>query len=233
VRTSGTSDPLTSDLVTMPTPAPGYGVSFKAWPFERGRLNALYVEGSINDMNSDPTTLDPQTLLKGQFFYGLGVGYHWKRDFPKDFDHVHLDVWYADKRTDPYDVPVSIPNKAGWGFKLAASKQCGRLVMFGKFAHNTAEGGGIGLTWAENSATVGAALIKPAGVTGELGLSVSWMDSLLDAGRSQQHGVDAYWRILVTPNLFVTPGVQFVFGPVLNPGADVLTILGLKMRWFF
>jgi hypothetical protein len=37
----------------------------------------------------------------------------------------------------------------------------------------------------------------------------------------------------VTPNLFVTPGVQFVFGPVLNPRTDVLTIVGLKVRWFF
>ena len=48
-----------------------------------------------------------------------------------------------------------------------------------------------------------------------------------------QYGIDLYWKLLATPNLWVTPGVQFIFDPSLNPTTDHLTVLGFKVRWFF
>ena len=85
-------------------------------------------------------------------------------------------------------------------------------------------------------------LHNPAKVNGELGLGFSWMephDDLLagapvplPSGRNQ-YGLDLYWKILLTPNLWVTPGVQYVIDPTLNPFADDVTILGFKFRWFF
>jgi len=238
-RTSATADPLATDLVSVPAPAPGYAVTFKAWPFKRASLKSLYFTGVLADVNADPTELSPESFFKGQYFYGLEIGYNWKRNFPKDFDHVHLDLWYSDRRTDPYDFPAIIPNKAGWGCKVAGSKQWCRVVTYAKFTHNEAQGGGLGLTWARNSASLGAVLLNPAHLNGELGLGLSWMDphsGILGgpfADPRNQYGLDLYWKMLVTPNLWVTPGVQYIIDPSLNLGVDDLTILGLKFRWFF
>lgn len=231
-RVSGMSDPVHLDLVTVPAPPPGYGVSFKWWPVKRGRLKSLYAVGTVNDMNGEPEELSPESLSKGQFFYGVEVGFNWKRKFPIDFDHAHVSLWYADERTDGYYVPPILPNKAGWGFKVAGEKQFGRLVGFGKYAYNTAEGGGLGVTFSEQTATLGAVYLNPFDVKGEVGAAAMWMHPLFGQLRDQ-YGVDLYWRVLLTPNLWVTPGVQLVWDPSLDPTTDFLAVPGLKMRWFW
>jgi len=230
-RVSFTGDPFTTTVATMPAPGFAQGVSFKWWPFRRPDLKSLYVHGTMNDMNGSAEDFGLDTFVKGQFFYGLEIGYHWKRKFPKDFDHAHVDIWYADERTDPYDLPSGLPNKAGWGFKLAGSKQCGRFVGFANYTYNEAEGGGFGLTLARQGASLGGVLLKPAGIGGEIGLGLSWLRPF-DERLDDQYGAEAYWRVLVTPDLWVTPGVQLVWDPTLNPATDFIAIPQIKFRLF-
>ena len=214
-------------------------MSFKSWPFRSKRWKPLYVVGVLADMNGDPEEINPETFFKGQYFYGLEVGYNWKRQFPKDFDHAHVNVWYADERSEPYDTPGIFPNRPGWGFKLAGTKQWGKFCAFAKYTFNDAKGGGLGLTWAKNSASVGCVFLDPFCLSGELGLGLSWLDPHVNllpgafAMPRDQYGIDLYWKLLATPNLWVTPGVQFIFDPSLNPTTDHLTVLGFKVRWFF
>lgn len=159
-RVSFTGDPWTTTVSSMPMPGFGQAVSFKWWPFRRADLKSLYVHGTLNDMNGEAEELGFDTFVKGQYFYGLEIGYNWKRNFPKDFDHAHIDVWFADERTRPEGSPL--PNEAGWGFKVAGSKQCGRLVGFANYTYNTAEGAGFGLTAAEQAVSRGAWAVRSA-----------------------------------------------------------------------
>jgi carbohydrate-selective porin OprB len=80
--------------------------------------------------------------------------------------------------------------------------------------------------------TAGFAVLKPFGLRGEIGVGTSFAQPHLDFLDSQ-YGVEAYWKILVTPSLWVTPGVQVIFDPTFNPSEDTITIGQIKARLFF
>ena len=223
-RTSFSATPFTAHT-SIPAPGFGYGAAFKWWPV---RESTFYVHGTVNDMNGDPEEYGLDTLFdESQFFYGLEVGYFWKRSL-RDFDHVHLDVFYADERDS---TPVGLPNEPGGSFKLLGSKQWEDLVGFGSYTYNQAEGGGFGLTFGEHTVTAGVSRLQPFDIRGEMSLGAVWMDPINDA-LDDQFGGEAYWKILLTPDLWVTPGVQMIWDPALNPQEDFVTILQLKMRLF-
>lgn len=230
-RTSFTASPFAFHE-SIPYPTYGLGGAFKWWPTEGSEL---YVVGTLNDMNGDPNVrgLDWSTFGRGEYFYGLEFGYNWKRE-SGEFDHVHLDIFYADERSTRS--PDTMPNKAGGGFKLLGSKQWNRYVVFGSYTLNTAEGGGISVSFARHTVTAGAAYLTPLGIRGEAALGFMWMKphpDFLGGNLRDQYGVETYWKILLTQNLWITPGIQVVFDPSLNPTTDVIVIPHFKFRVAF
>jgi hypothetical protein len=225
VAFSGT--PLTAPAASIPFPGPGLAATFEWWPIKD---STLYVVGTVNDMNfeTEKYTWDDAVREK-DFFYGLEVGYNWARA-PGDFDHLHLNLFYADKPAEN-PLPPS-PSESGWGFKLLGEKQMGRFVGFGSYTYNTAEGGAFGITFARHQTTAGLAVLKPFGLRGEIGLGTSWAKPKKD-NLGSQYGVEGYWKLLLLPNLWVTPGVQVIFDPTFNPEKDSVTIGQIKARLFF
>jgi len=230
-RTSFSADPFALHA-SIPAPGPGQGISFEWWPREGSEL---YVVGTLNDMNGRPERMGFDTFFqKAQFFYGLEVGYFWRRN-PADFDHVHVNLFYADEK-DPQT--PGFPNEAGWGLKVLGSKQWGRIVGFGSYTYNTAEGAGIGATLGRHTVTAGGAFLKPLGIRGELGLGFVWMQPVSDPllgtpNPRDQFGLESYWKLLLTPALWVTPGLQFLFNPSRNFSTDFVAIPQIKFRLFF
>ena len=234
-RTSFTSSQFTGPAVTLPFPPPGLGASFEWWPVED---SPLYVIGTVNDMNAEIEEISWDNAFRhGQFFYGVEVGYNWGRA-PGDFDHVHLNLFYADERDTA--APV-FPNDAGGGFKLAGSKQWDRIVGFANYTYNQSEGGGFGFTLADHAANAGVAYLSPLDIRGEVAVGASWahpIQSFHNApafwnDRRDQYGVETYWKILLTPDLWITPGAQFIFNPSFNPTEDSIGIIQFKFRLFF
>ena len=218
---------FTVPAVSMPFPGPGFGAAFELWPIED---STLYVVGTMNDMNFEVEKWTWDTAIEeADFFYGLEVGYNWARG-KGDFDHLHLNLFYADK---PKENPLPpFPSDSGWGLKVLGEKQMGRFVGFGSYTYNTAKGGGFGATFAEHSTTAGFAVLKPFGMRGEIALGTSWAKPFNDDLRSQ-YGVESYWKILLLPNVWLTPGVQVLFDPSFNPQQDSVAIGQVKVRLFF
>ncbi len=150
---------------------------------------------------------------------------------------MHAQVFYADESSTS---PLGVPNEAGGGFKLRGSKQWDRVVGFGSYTNNNAEGGPFGLTLGEHAATAGVAYLRPLDIRGEASVGVNWVKPFgsfdgaapVFQGLDDQYGIEAYWKILLTPDLWLTPGVQFVFDPVFNPAEDTLTVASLKLHLF-
>lgn len=227
-RTAFTAAPYTVPVSSIPTGPPGLAANFEWRPIKD---SDFYVSGTINDLNAKGGEwVWDRTFQYGQFFYGLEVGHFWRRE-KDDFDHFHLNVFYADERHAKAPIPM-LPSEAGWGFKLLGEKQFGRLVGFGSYTYNTAEGGGFGTAIARHAVTAGAALLRPLGIQGELALGGVWMEPIPDKLRDQ-YGLNAYWKVLLTPNFWITPGVQFIFDPSFNEDKDLLAIGQLKFRFFF
>jgi hypothetical protein len=227
LRVAFSGTPFNAAVTSQPIPGPGLSAAFELWPIED---SPLYVVGTVNDMNFEVEewTWD-DAVSEADFFYGLEVGYNWVRA-PGDFDHLHVNLFYADK---PEENPLPpFPSESGWGFKVLGEKQMGRFVGFGSYTYNTAEGGAFGVTFAKHATTAGLAYLKPFGLRGEIGLGTSWAKPKKDALRSQ-YGVEGYWKFLLLPSLWVTPGVQVIFDPTFNPGVDNVTIGQIKARLFF
>ena len=211
----------------VPFPGPGLSAAFELWPIKD---STLYVVGTVNDMNFEVEEWTWDDAIKdADFFYGLEVGYNWARA-PGDFDHLHLNLFYADK---PAENPLpGSPSESGWGFKVLGEKQLDRFVGFGSYTYNTAKGGAFGATFARHAGTAGIAVLRPFGMRGEIGLGGSWARPFSDS-LDDQYGVEGYWKILLLPSLWVTPGVQFIFDPAFNPQEDTVTIGQIKARLFF
>ncbi len=232
-RTSFTASPFAFHEV-IPLPTFGFGASFRWTPSARDP--DLYVVGTINDMNGDPASqgLNWSTVREGQFFYGVEIGKRWRRP-DGTFDHLHLDLFYADDRSTRN--PTTSPNAPGGGFRVYGEKQFGRVVALGGYTYNTAEGGGISATFQQQVATAGIAYLNPFDIQGEASFGLMWAQPIEDifpgSGQRDQFGFDTYWRMQVTPGLTITPGLQVVYNPSFNPGEDVIVIPSIKFRTVF
>jgi hypothetical protein len=233
-RTSFTASPFTFQE-TIPYPAIGFGVAARWQP---NPLSGPYVVGTINDMNADPQNgLNWGSLNKGQFFYGAEFGYRWPEK-GGGFSHLHFNIFYADQRARN---PPQLPNEAGWGFRIYGEKQIDDFVLFLGYTHNTARGGGIGATFATNTATGGVAYLNPFKIRGEAAIGLVWSQPFNDTLGSSlpgfnardQYGFDLYWRIQLTPNTSITPGLQVIYNPSFNLSQDVITIGQFKFRVSF
>jgi Carbohydrate-selective porin, OprB family len=231
-RVSFTSSPFAFHE-TIPYPTFGLGVSFRWLPIQGSEL---YVNGTMNDMNGEPkdSGLDWSTFGEGQYFYGTEIGYFWRRANGA-FDHLHLDLFYASKRSTRS--PNILPNEPGGGFRIYGEKQIGSFVGFGGYTYNTAEGGGIAATFAQQTSTAGLAYLNPLKIQGEAALGLMWSQPIKNifpgSGQRDQSGFEIYWRLQVTPILTVTPGLQVVIDPSFNPTQNVEVIPSIKFRTVF
>ena len=235
-RTSFSAGPFTAAAQSLPAPQPGFGTSFRWKP---ARDSEFYIAGTINDANARVNSYDWNNVFDyGQFFYGVEFGTNWRRG-KANFDHIHLLLFYTDEQ---HTVNPGFANKAGGGFKLAGSKQWDRLVGHGSFTYNTAEGAGFGVTTIGKMLTAGIAVQRPLEVRGEVGVGAMWgepIEGVILAGRPQsqpsenQYGMELYWKILLTEDLWITPNLQYVINPTFNPNTDSIVITGFKFRFFF
>lgn len=134
VAFSGTA--FTAPIAAMPIPGPGFATAFEWWPIGG---SPLYVVGTLNDLNFEigRWTWD-KAITKGDFFYGLEIGYNWARG-KGDFDHLHLNLFYADS---PAVNPIpALPNEAGGGSRSRARSRSDAL--WGSAATRTTTRGAV------------------------------------------------------------------------------------------
>jgi len=45
-----------------------------------------------------------------------------------------------------------------------------------------------------------------------------------------EYGIETYWRISLSNNIWITPGIRLVFNPALNQEDDFIAIPQFKFR---
>lgn len=197
---------------TINAPNPGLGVA-AGYRFE----NNLYVVGSVADANADPTEPDFDVFDTGETFKSLEIGFTSSPDRIY-FDNIHLTFWQSDKASDGSRAgDEGVAFSAAWFVKntwmpfLRAGTAKGDAALYktsvsagiGYFARNT-DLAGLGLNWAE------AKGIRGEQFTGEL-----------------------FYRFTISPDFQITPSLQYIRNPLLDPDADDIAILGLRVRMVF
>ena len=230
-RTSFSGGPFTGAVFINPLAPPGFGVQFDLRPIQD---NELYFTGLVHDQNARPEVYTwNEFFTKGDLYYGLEIGYFWRRA-PGDFDHLHVNVIYADAPAEPSPAGafLGVGNEPGWVLKAHGSKQIDRWVVYGNYTYNTSQGGPFGLTVADHSVAGGLAFLRPFHVNGEWSLGAVWAKPINRALRDQ-YGIETYWKILFAEDLWVTPNLQLIFNPTYNTTKTVLAVGGIKLRLFF
>ena len=190
----------------------------------------VYIIGGLEDTNSDPT--DPfegfNTFANdNEYFKHIEIGRTTSRD-RAFLDNVHLTLWQVDER-DAAGV------EDGWGAALSWSHYYGDKWMPFVRAGFAEDGGSL----LENSLSAGVGYRpKTVGTApGDLlGVAVNWgqpNETVFGSGLDDQYTAELFYRIQVTKEIAITPDVQMLFNPALNPDEDMITVFGLRTRMAF
>ncbi len=122
-------------------------------------------------------------------------------------------------------------NPDGWGANLSWSRQLtDKWMGFVRVGYAKDAG-----TLLESSLSTGlASQTVPGG--NQLGLAFNWgepNESTWGPGLSSQKTLEAFYRIQPFKELAITPDVQYIRDPALNPDTSSLWVFGLRARLAF
>jgi porin len=186
----------------------------------------IYAIAGIADANADPT--EPFRDLDSFFddndyFTSLDIGWTPSQE-RLIFDNVHATIWHTDG-SQKFAVPD------GWG--IAASANWWVDDQWMPFLRGGyAEDGGVVL---QKSISAGVAYQpKPGPGRDVIGFGFNWGEPNEDSfgpGLDDQYTAELFYRMNLAKHLAVTPDVQVIFNPALNPEKDVIGIFGVRARF--
>lgn len=199
---------------TIAVPNQGLGLAAGAM-----LTNRLYLQGGFADANGQPTLAGFDTFFNDrEYFSYLELGVTSSRDRIY-LDNVHATLWHTDARD-------SAQTPEGWGVAVTAQKYvCDRWLPFFRFGYSDGD----------------AALMQTTFSTGlglkrenkdVAGIGFSW-GKPADGTLGDQFTSEAFYRFQLTQFLAVTPDVQLIADPALNPSEDVLAMFGVRLRAAF
>lgn len=185
--------------------------------------NNLYAIAGITDANADPT--DPfkgfnQLADESQFFKSLEIGWTASRQ-RIILDNIHATVWHTDG-SDIFMVPK------GWGVAFSATRFLDdklHLFLRGGYAEDggtllqASVGGGAGYVFGERGHLLAGAINwgRPNSSSFGPGLRDQWTGEL-------------FLRLAVTENITISPNVQVIINPALNPDTRATGVFGIRGR---
>ncbi|QDG79708.1 carbohydrate porin [Labrenzia sp. PHM005] len=175
----------------------------------------IYAIASVADANGDPTQPNLNVFNKRETFKSFELGFMSGQDRIY-FDNIHLTVWQSDgaddgSRKDDWGISGS----AAWFFDnrwmpfLRAGISQGKAALYKK--------------------TISAGLGLYTRETDLFGIGLNWSDPG-DAFDEDQYTAEIFYRFIVSPHLAITPSLQLIANPALNPDQENLAIFGLRGR---
>ena len=201
---------------TIPVPNQGLGAAFGAMPVE-----SLYVVAGFADANGDATEAGFDSFFDDrEYFYHLEVG--WTPSFERRyFDNVHITGWYANERDE-----ALVPD--GWGLAFSFTRFINdKWVPFLR-AGFSEDGGAL---W-EGSVSTGFGYYMKRR-SDLLGLGLNWSrPSATGVGPDldDQYTSELFYRLQFSQNFALTPDIQWIINPALNPDEDQIWVFGIRGR---
>ena len=183
----------------------------------------IYIIANISDAGSDPT--DPLNNFKtffsnNDYFKSVEVGWVSSKD-RFFFDNIHLTYW----NSDGSDVTSSLP---GWGIAFSATHYFeNKWLPFIRGGY--AKDGG---TLLQKSLTAGVGY-QPVQGGNLLGAAIGWgevNETSWMSGLDDQITMELFYRIQLSTRIVLTPDLQYVINPAINPDASSIFIWGIRAR---
>jgi porin len=206
---------------SIPVPNEGLGLALG------GYLNDnLYMIAGFADSNSEPhkpgdgfaTFFDDR-----EYFKHFEIGWNSTRE-TAFLNNVHLTLWHADERKD-----AATPD--GWGANVSFSRSVSEHWTPFIRAGYAKDGGSL----LEKTLSAGFAYQTVPGGN-QLGIAYNWgkpNESTWLPDLDGQHTLEAFYRIQLWKEFAITPDVQYIKNPALNPEDGELWVFGLRARLAF
>jgi porin len=209
---------FSTGTTTLAVPEVGFGLAAGAMLTD----NVFLICG-LSDLNSDPT--DPwQTVdsffTEREYFKHVEIGWTPSQDRIY-LDNVHLTLWHADEREEA-------AQPSGWGANLSwTTYVAGRWLPFVR-AGWADEGGSL----TQKSVSIGFGY-QPNPGKNLLGFGLNWGEPNQDTwapGLRDQYTGEIFYRWQISKAIAVTPDLQYIRKPALDPDTDSLWVFGVRVR---
>jgi porin len=209
---------FSTGTTTIPVPNEGFGLAAGAMI-----TDSIFLIGGLADLNADPT--DPGRTLDSffsdyEYFKHIEIG--WTPSHDRIYlDNVHLTLWHADER-------VEATTPSGWGANFSWSHYISdRWLPFVRAGY-ASEGGSL----MQKSVSVGFGYQRKPGKN-LLGVGLNWgepNENTWEPGLPNQYTAELFFRWQVSKAIAITPDVEYLRNPALNPDTDSLWVFGLRVR---
>lgn len=184
----------------------------------------LFAIGGLVDSNADPTRPFQgfeSFFDQGELFKSIDLG--WTPGADRIYlDNVHLTYWHQDER-------VQAGSPSGWGMNFSATTFLGsRWLPFlrGGYAR---DGGSL----MQKSVAAGVGY-QPVAGGHVIGLGASWgqpnTSTWGSTGLRDQFTFESFGRVMIARELALTPTLQLVLHPALNPEVNATVVFGVRTR---
>jgi porin len=184
----------------------------------------IYMIGGLANAYSDPT--DPfddsfdRLFGDGELFTSLELG--WTSSHERIYqDNTHVTFWHVDDSPDAGAVN-------GWGVAFSHVRHIDDHWMPFVRGGYADDGGSL----LQKSLSVGFLYQDEPGAD-LLGVGLNWgepNESSFGPGLDDQYTAEVFYRIPVTQQLAVTPSIEYIKDPALNPNNDSVWIAGVRVR---
>jgi len=183
----------------------------------------IYAMAGINDANSNPTKpfKSFETFFsKKEYFKSVEIGWASSRE-RHFFDNIHLLYWHSDGS----DFQGSLP---GWGLNFSGTWFCQDKYMPFLRGGYAKDGGSL----LQKSVTAGFAWYQST-KSNVLAAAIGWgevNETTWSEGLDDQITMEVFYRLQFSSRLAITPTVQFLVNPALNPDASSIFLWGIRGR---
>lgn len=194
---------------TINVPNPGLGIAGGVMLGQN-----LYAVGTVADANGDPAEPSFGVFETGETFKSIEFGYTSGSDRIY-FDNIHLTFWQADaaengSRAEDKGAAFSaawfIDNT--WMPFLRAGVSEGTVALY------------------ERSLSVGTGWYRRNNDLAAIGLN--WADA--KGYDDTQFTAEIFYRFNISPNFQITPSIQYIANPLLDPTSKSMTLVGMRAR---
>ena len=179
----------------------------------------MYVHAGFVDANSDPTDPFSDVWKGNDFFKWLEIGYTPQGRESYFSEKIHLTYWHVDERAD------STPD--GWGLNASWHTRIDdKWFPFIRGGYTEDSGSLL-----ERSISAGV-WYQPVPKRGVIGFGFNWgrPNETSYGDLDDQYTTELFWRYQMTTELAITPTIQYIRDPALNPDQDSLWAFGLRVR---
>ena len=185
--------------------------------------NLFLIGGIVNAWtdSTDPFETVGDFFSENEYFSSIELG--WTRSQGRIYqDNMHLTLWHVDE-----SIPAETPGGWGMAFNYSRSLDEERWMPFirGGYAD---EGG----TLLQKSLSLGLGY-NAFGGRDQLGVAINWGEPNEDSfgpDLENQFVFETYYRWQLTEQFAITPDIQYLKDPALNPEYDSLWVFGLRAR---